>query len=164
MTVLLGEFRLQLDAYLAGTPPDVKSRSLADLVRYNRDNAAREMPLFSQDLFEQALLAPGTETPQYREARATALRLADAEGLSHLLRKHEVEALLLPTAPLAWKIDAVNGDQTPYGRAGGMASVSVRAPVRTCWFFAGLEMQAPWTHGMLSWSRLRSPMPRKPLK
>ena len=40
----------------------------------------------------------------------------------------------------------------------------LRAPVRTCWFFAGLEMQAPWTHGMLSWSRLRSPMPRKPLK
>lgn len=124
MTVLLGEFRSQLDAYLAATPPAVTSRSLADLVRYNRANAAREMPLFGQDLFEQALDAPGTETPQYREARATTLRLADAQGVSHLLRKHEVDALLLPTAPLAWKIDAINGDQTPYGRAGGMAAVA----------------------------------------
>jgi len=170
MTVLLGEFRLQLDAYLAGTPPDVKSRSLADLVRYNRDNAAREMPLFGQDLFEQALLAPGTETPQYREARATALRLADAEGLSHLLRKHEVEALLLPTAPLAWKIDAVNGDQTPYGRAGGMASVSgtphLTVPMTQHWGLpVGLSFMGPrWSEARLlqfgaAFERARGPLP-----
>jgi amidase len=124
MKVLLGEFRPQLDAYLATTPPAVTARSLADLVRYNRVNAAREMPMFGQDLFEQALDAPGPETPQYREARATALRLADAEGVSHLLRKHQLDALVLPTAPMAWKIDAINGDQTPYGRAGSMAAVA----------------------------------------
>jgi amidase len=124
MTVLLGEFRPQIDAYLATTPPAVTTRSLADLMRFNREHAAREMPLFAQELFEQALQAPGPETPQYREARATALRLADAEGVSHLLRKHEVEALLLPTAPMAWKIDAINGDQTPYGLAGSMAAIA----------------------------------------
>ena len=124
MMVLLGEFRPQMDAYLAATPPAVTTRSLADLIRFNREHAAHEMPLFAQELFEQALQAPGPETPQYRQARATALRLADAEGVSHLLRQHEVEALLLPTAPMAWKIDAINGDQTPYGLAGGMAAIA----------------------------------------
>ena len=59
MKVLLGEFRSELDVYLATTPPAVTARSLADLVRYNRVNAAREMPMFGQDLFEQALDAPG---------------------------------------------------------------------------------------------------------
>jgi amidase len=35
-----------------------------------------------------------------------------------------VEVLVAPTSPAAWKIDAVNGDQAPFGGAGGVAAVA----------------------------------------
>ncbi|MBC7941631.1 MAG: amidase, partial [Chitinophagaceae bacterium] len=61
---------------LASMPPAVSTRSLADLVRFNRDNAECEMPLFGQGLFEQAMQAPGPQTPQPRKASAAGLRPA----------------------------------------------------------------------------------------
>jgi amidase len=168
--VLLGEFRPQLDAYLAATPPAVKARSLEALIAFNRDNAGRQMPLFGQELFEQALAAPGPETESFRTARATALRVADTEGISHLLREHRVEALLLPTAPVGWKIDAVNGDQTPFGRAGSMAAVAgtphLTVPATQHWGLPlGLSFLGPrWGEARLlqlgaAFERARGPLP-----
>jgi amidase len=168
--VLLGEFRPQLDAYLAATPQAVRTRSLEALIAFNRANAGQQMPLFGQELFEQALAAPGPETEAFREARATALRLADTEGISHLLHEHRVEALLLPTAPVGWKIDAVNGDQTPFGRAGSMAAVAgtphLTVPATQHWGLPlGLSFLGPrWGEARLlqlgaAFERARGPLP-----
>ena len=76
------------------------------------------MPLFTQDLFEQAQATNGLDEV-YRTARATSLRLAGPEGIDRLLREHNVAALIGPTRPAAWLIDAVHGDQSPGGGAGG---------------------------------------------
>jgi amidase len=50
--VLLSEFKADLNAYLATTPPTVRTRTLADLIAFNSANASAEMPLFGQDIFE----------------------------------------------------------------------------------------------------------------
>jgi amidase len=82
------------------------------------------MALFGQDLFEQAEKTKGLDDPDYRKARETSLRLAGAEGIDKLLRDNDVIALVGPTMPAAWPIDAVHGDQYPGAGAGSLAAVA----------------------------------------
>ncbi|MGQ0589173.1 MAG: amidase, partial [Sphingosinicella sp.] len=124
IVVLLAELRHDLNAYLATLPPQVRTRPLADLIAFNREHAAEEMPLFGQDLFERAEASGGLDEA-WRAARETSLRLAGAEGIDRLLGEHNVVALVAPTRPAAWLIDAVHGDASPGGGvAGTLAAVA----------------------------------------
>jgi amidase len=120
--VLMAEFKADLNAYLATTPSSVKTRTLADVIAFNRAHAEVEMPLFGQELFEQAEATSIDDA--YREARATSLRLAGEEGIDKLLREHRLVALVGPTMPPAWLIDSIHGDQYPGAGAGGLAAVA----------------------------------------
>ncbi len=122
--VLLSEFKADLNAYLATTPPSVTTRTLADLIAFNNANAATEMPLFGQDIFEGSEKTKGLEDPEYKKARATSFRMAGPEGIDRMLKEHNVVALVGPTVAPAWLIDAVHGDQYPGGGAGGLAAVA----------------------------------------
>ncbi len=124
LSVLLAELKHDMNAYLATLPPNVRPRTLADLIAFNRAHADAEMTLFGQDLFEQAEATPGLND-DYRRARETSLRLAGTEGIDRLLRQHNVVALIAPTRPAAWMIDAVHGDVSPGGGiAGSLAAVT----------------------------------------
>jgi amidase len=123
LPVLMSEFKHDLNAYLATTPATVRTRTLADIIAFNREHADAEMPLFGQDLFEQAEATTGLNA-DYRRARETSLRLAGAQGIDRLLRRHGVVALVGPTMPPAWLIDSVHGDQYPGAGAGSLAAVA----------------------------------------
>ncbi|WP_310474213.1 amidase [Sandarakinorhabdus sp.] len=122
--VLLSELKADLNAYLATTPATVKTRTLADVIAFNKANAAAEMGLFGQDTFEKTELTKGLTDPAYLKARETSLRLAGKEGIDKMLADAKVEALIAPTAAPAWFIDPVNADQSPGGGAGGLAAVA----------------------------------------
>jgi len=111
LTVLLTEFKVGINHYLASTPPAVRTRTLADLIEFNRTEP-RELEWFGQDLFEQAQATGGLDDPAYLEARETARRMAGPEGIDRLLREHDVVALVAPTVLPAWSIDLVNGDRS----------------------------------------------------
>jgi amidase len=121
--VLLSEFKAGVNAYLATTPPAVTSRTLADVIAFNKADAARSLGLFGQDILEKAEAAKGLDDPAYLKARATSLKLA-SDAMAAMLSAAGVEVLVAPTAPAAWKIDVVNGDQAPFGGAGGLAAVA----------------------------------------
>ena len=123
VAVLMSELKADMNAYLATTPPQVRTRTLADLIAFNRAHELQEMPLFGQDLFERAEATTGLDA-EYRRARETSLRLAGRDGIDRLLREHNVVALIGPTMPPAWPIDAVNGDQISGGGAGSLAAVA----------------------------------------
>ncbi|HEU4704539.1 MAG TPA: amidase [Sphingomicrobium sp.] len=123
-TVLLTEFKAGLDDYLRTSPAPIAVRSLADVIAFNTANMGREMPLFGQDIFDKAQATKGLSDPAYRKARATSLELAGAKGIDRLLKEHKLDALVGPTMPPAWKIDAVNGDQISGGGAGKLAAVA----------------------------------------
>jgi amidase len=122
--VLLTELKADLNAYLATTPPAVRTRTLADVIAFNKANAGTELALFGQETFEQAEATKGLDDPDYRKARATSLRLAGGEGIDRMLKDHGVTALVGPTMPPSWPIDAVNGDQISGGGGGGPAAVA----------------------------------------
>jgi amidase len=122
--VLLSEFKADLNAYLATTPPTVRTRSLSDLIAFNNANAATELALFGQDIFEGSEKTKGLDDPEYKKARETSFRMAGPEGIDKLLKTHNVVALVGPTMPAAWLIDSVHGDQISGGGAGSLAAVA----------------------------------------
>ncbi len=124
LPVLLTELKTDLNAYLASTPITVRSRTLADLIAFNKAHADGELALFGQDLFEQAEKTKGLDDPDYRKSREVSQRLAGPEGIDRLLRDNNIVALVGPTMPAAWPIDAVNGDQYPGAGAGSLAAVA----------------------------------------
>jgi amidase len=122
--VLLTELKADLNAYLATTPPSVKTRTLADVIAFNAANADREMPLFKQRTFEEAEKTKGLDDADYKKARATSLRLAGVEGIDKMLKDNNVVALVGPTVAAAWLIDSVHGDMYPGGGAGNFAAIA----------------------------------------
>ncbi|HZX81834.1 MAG TPA: amidase [Lysobacter sp.] len=127
-TVLLSEFKPGLEAYLADSGAPV--RRFADLIEFNRRNAAREMPYFGQELFEQAMKAAPLGSAKYRNARDGAHRLAGPQGIDAALKKQKLDALIAPSTGPAWRTDTVLGDHftgAGYGAAAvaGYPSLSV---------------------------------------
>ena len=110
LEVLLYEFKTDLNKYLAGTSPDVKARTLADLMKFNEENRDREMPYFGQELFEQAQKKGPLTSEKYLKALAKNRRLSRAEGIDATLAKHKVDALIAPTGGPVWPTDLANGD------------------------------------------------------
>lgn len=108
--ILMTEFKAGLNAYLAKAPSSVKTRTLAEVIAFNKAEAG-ELRWFGQDLFDLAQSKGGLDDPKYLEAVAKAKRLAGPEGIDRLLRENDVQLLVAPTAGTAWKSDLVNGDQ-----------------------------------------------------
>jgi len=123
LEVLLTEFKAGLNAYLATTPPSVKTRTLADVIAFNKATP-RELALFGQDLFEKAEATKGLDDPEYRKARDYGIAYAGANGIDRLLKAHKLDALIGPTVSAAWPIDAVHGDQYPGGGGGYLAAMA----------------------------------------
>ena len=69
------------------------------------------MPLFGQDLFEKAEKTKGLDDPAYKKAARPGFAYAGPNGIDRLLKEHKLDALVGPTMPPAWQIDAVHGDQ-----------------------------------------------------
>ena len=106
--VLLYEFKDGLNSYLKNSGSS--SGSLEALIAFDKAHADKAMPLFGQEIFEQAQ-AKGTLTDAaYRKAKADARRLAGPEGLLAVLDKNKLDALIAPSMSPAWPTDPVLGD------------------------------------------------------
>jgi len=108
-TVLLYEFKDGLNRYLANRG-GVTPRSLAQLIAFNNNERAREMPLFGQELFVNAQAKGPLSDKDYVEARERGRKLAGVEGIDAALAKDHLDALIAPTTGAAWTTDWVNGD------------------------------------------------------
>jgi amidase len=126
-TVLLWEFKAAINNYLRSLPARVASRTLADLIAFNRLHADKEMVLFGQDLFEDADKLGALTSPVYLKARDHLMTLADTNGLAHLFNKYRVDVLLAAGGGPAEPIDPVWGDRTDGGGSPSIASAAAVA-------------------------------------
>ncbi|WP_338930779.1 amidase family protein [Streptomyces netropsis] len=125
---LLSEFHRDIDRYLASrTGP----RNLAELIEFNRTHPAERACFAGQELFEQALAAPPTTSPEYRAVRAELTDLS-RRSIDETMAAHRLDAIASPTNPPAWTTDCARGDNdvipssTPAAVA-GYPSLSVPA-------------------------------------
>jgi amidase len=110
LSVLQTELKADLNTYLATAPATVTTRTLADVIAFNKAHAATEMPFFGQETFEAAEKTGGLADPAYRAARAKSLRMAGAEGIDAMLARAGATVLVEPTYGPAWLSDTVYGD------------------------------------------------------
>jgi amidase len=105
--ILQYEFKADLAAYLAGRP-DAAIRSLADLIRFNEDHAAAEMPYFRQELLEKSEARGPLTDARYLQAVETCANFA--RGFAATFADQHFDALVAPTNAPAWTIDLFDGD------------------------------------------------------
>ncbi len=110
ITVLLYEFKADVTAYLATRGAESPVKTLADLIQFNKDHAAEEMPYFGQELFELAEAKGPLTDQEYLDALEKNTRLSREEGIDALMDLHNLDAIVAPTGSPPWKIDLVNGD------------------------------------------------------
>ncbi len=128
--LLLYEFKAGLDAYLAssGSP----HASLQGLIEWNQANADKSMPIFAQEIFEQAQAKGSLTDAAYLKAKSDARRLAGKDGLLATLDSNKLDALIAPSMSPAWLTDHVLGDHfvgAGYGVAAVAGTPSITVPM-----------------------------------
>jgi amidase len=170
LPVLLTELKADMAKYLKGSPAPIEVRSLADVIAFDEAHQRQEMGLFGQETFVQAQKTKGLADPAYKKARAISFQAAGPNGIDKLLRDNKVIALVGPTMPPSWKIDAVNGDQIAGGGAGSLAAVAGYPHLTVPMGLAkglpiGLSFIGPkWSEGLLlslgyAYEQARGPFP-----
>ncbi|HEX8410124.1 MAG TPA: amidase [Thermoanaerobaculia bacterium] len=119
--VLLHEFKHDLNAYLASANRNVKSRTLADLIKFNEENREREMPYFGQEIFLMAQEKGPLTDAKYKKALAKNHRMSRAQGIDATMKKHKLDALVAPTGGPVWTTDLINGDHYSGGYSAASA-------------------------------------------
>lgn len=112
LTVLLFEFKQDLNAYLAARG-DPTIHTLQDLIAFNTAHASEELPYFGQELFLQAQavdLTDPTTIANYQKALDDDHHLGRDQGIDAVLQKFNLDALVAPTNTVPWKIDLLDGD------------------------------------------------------
>ncbi len=106
--VLLYEFKTDLEKYLVERNAPYKT--LADLIRFNGENAEREMPYFKQEIFESAAKKGNLQTRAYRLALQKSKSLTQAQGIDAAMIKNKLDAIVAPSNAPVWTTDLINGD------------------------------------------------------
>lgn len=125
--VLKYEFKDGLNHYLSTS--NSKMKSLQDIINFNKQNEAKAMPYFKQEILDSSEKLGGLESKEYIDAlnKSTGIR----KFLDDLMQKNQLNALCGPAAGASWCVDLVNGDAfSGYGAYGpaamaGYPSISV---------------------------------------
>jgi amidase len=110
MDVLHYEFKADLNKYLKSLPKEARVHSMADVIKFNEENADQVMPYFGQERMIVAQEKGSLSEKKYRDALVKNRRLSRREGIDAAIRKYKLDALVVPSGGPAWTIDLVNGD------------------------------------------------------
>ena len=108
--VLHYEFKADLNKYLGSLDGTARVHSMEDVIKFNEENSYRVMPYFGQEHMLLAQEKRSLRDKKYREALAKNLRLTRREGIDAAMRKHKLDAIIVPSGGPAWLIDLVDGD------------------------------------------------------
>ncbi len=111
--VLQYEFKTDLGNYLGGRGSSM--RSLADIIAFNRQQSAKEMPYFGQEIMEQSQARGPLTEKAYTEALAKCRKMSRAGGIDAVVAEHKLDAIIGPTAGPAWLTDLITGDHDTGG-------------------------------------------------
>jgi len=108
--VLHYEFKADLNKYLKALDASVRVHSMADVIKFNEENSDQAMPYFGQEHMLAAQEKASLSAQKYKDALAKNLRLTRKSGIDATMRKHKLDAIVVPSGGPAWMIDLANGD------------------------------------------------------
>lgn len=106
--VLQYEFKDGLERYLKQRGS--KHQTLDDLIKFNNDNAAREMPYFKQGILESSAKLGDLRSKAYLDAVETCRKYSRELGIDKAVNDNGLDAIVAPSNAPTWMIDTVNGD------------------------------------------------------
>jgi amidase len=111
--VLKYEFKDGVNKYLSKA--NAKVKSLEDVIKFNRDNEARAMPYFKQEILESSQELGDLNSKEYKDALDKLLKTVRG-AIDGLFKEHKLDAICGPANGPSWCIDMINGDYfTGYG-------------------------------------------------
>ena len=122
-TVLLYEFKADLNRYLASLGPSAPVSSPRAVIDFNKGHPDLEMPFFGQGIFHLAQAKGPLTEQEYLSALAKNHRLTRSEGIDAVVAKHRLDTIVAPSGGPAWVTDLVNGDHFS-GSSSSPAAVS----------------------------------------
>jgi amidase len=127
------ELKDGLNKYLARRAPNVKVRSLAEVIKFNEANKDLEMPLFGQEIFLQAEGKGGLDSPEYLECLRRLEERREHGGADALLDAQKLDAVVSITnlpAPMIHVTGMLGQSFSPGIRlAGASCSPIITVPV-----------------------------------
>ena len=118
------EFKADLNAYLATLGPDVRVKTLADIIEFNEQNAELEMPHFGQERMIASQARGPLTDEAYLNAKRTIQRANREDGIDALMDEHQLDAIVAPTRDLPWVTDHIKGDRLDGGSSAGPAAIA----------------------------------------
>lgn len=106
-TVLLYEFKDGLNQYFGNANSKIKT--LADVIAFNKQNEAKAMPFFKQEILEQAQAKGDLNSKEYLDA-VKQTNTGTRKVIDDMLAKYKLDAIIGTTNGPAICIDLVNGD------------------------------------------------------
>ncbi len=152
-TVLLYEFKTDLEAWLQANRAPADRDTLAELIVWNEAHRANTMPVFEQELFHMAVgKGPLTDRAYLDALRAG--RDATQTRLRELFATERLDALVAPTNAAAWKTDAVLTDHVSVSSSQPAAVAGWPSLTLPMAFSDGLPLglsfiSQPWTEASL---------------
>ena len=110
LDVLHYEFKADLNKYLKSLSNGAQVRSMEDVINFNEENRDKVMPYFGQEHMITAQEKASLSDKKYKDALAKNHSFTRAKGIDAAMRKHKVDAIIVPSGGPAWMIDLVNGD------------------------------------------------------
>ncbi len=114
--VLLYEFKDGLNNYLKKAKGKVKS--LKELIDFNKQNEAKAMPYFKQDILEAAETKGNLDMKEYKTALQHILSVT-RNAINEMMDEKKLDAISGPSFGPSWCTDWINGD---YGTGYGFSS------------------------------------------
>jgi amidase len=141
-TVMSYEFKADINAYLAARGPDSPMKTLADLIDFNNQHKAEEMPWFGQELFTTAQTRGPLTDQSYVDALAKCRQVARHDGIDAVMDDNQLDALIAPTEGPAGVIDYVYAGEGRSGVSSTWAAAVAGYPHVTvpCGMILGLPM------------------------
>ena len=125
--LLQWEFKTDLELYFAQWAPTSPIKTLDDLIAFNRREAAREMPYFSQETLEASARRGPLTSPEYLQLKERLLRAARADGIDAIMQAQRLDAIVTVTGGPARPIDLVSGDSGGGTGVPGITGVAATA-------------------------------------
>ena len=110
LEVLHYEFKTDLNKYLKALPEDVRVHSMEDVIKFNEKNEHRVLQYFGQEHMLAAQEKGSLRDKKYKDALAKNQRMTRKEGIDAVIRKHKLDAIVVPSGGPSWTVDLVNGD------------------------------------------------------
>ncbi|MGI8584110.1 MAG: amidase [Chitinophagaceae bacterium] len=106
LTVLKYEFKDGVNKYLSTA--NAKLKSLADVIAFNKQNEAKAMPWFKQEILESCQEKNGLDSKEYTDALAKTI--GARKLIDDMLKQNQLDAICGTSIGYPPCIDLVNGD------------------------------------------------------